>query len=106
MNSFAFRAECIGDVCEFLKALGEKFSIDRCLLSQDTIFPDVEVVVKVRALISDLKEVAFQIEDCHVIAESLKAQDITEYERVYWEHARFLLNEGRRPAVLPLALLI
>lgn len=64
-------------------------------------FPDVEVTIKVDFSVSDLKRVALQVEDCHVIKESLRIEDVAEYERLYWERARFLLNEGRRPS-LPL----
>lgn len=72
MAVFLFRAECIFDVCSFLKLVGEKHRIEFCKLVQDPVFPDVDVMIGLKSSIQELRGLATALEDCHVISESLE----------------------------------
>ena len=71
MTLYYFRAECIGDVCSYLKLVGEQFRIEECKLKQDPVFPDVDVSLAVETGLAELLDLARKVEDGHVIVESL-----------------------------------
>lgn len=71
MPWFSFRAECIGDVCDYLRHVGAQFRIQHLNLIQDECYPDVEAQLVVSASSAELKAIAREIEDAHIIEESL-----------------------------------
>lgn len=72
MNSYSFRSECLHDVLNFLAVVGERSRISACGFRQDDIFPDVEVELVVGMSLVELRKVANEITDLHVINESLE----------------------------------
>lgn len=72
MSTYGFRAECLHDVLNFLAVVGERSRISACRLHQDAVFPDVEVELVVFMSLVELRKVAHEIIDLHVIVESLE----------------------------------
>jgi len=92
---YAFRAECEGDVHLFLSAIA--WDILESDISSETIpdsfgfgkpFPDREVKITTSGNLSleQLRWVADQIEDCHVIADSISPAASYTGERLYGEY--------------------
>jgi hypothetical protein len=71
MNHYSFRAECLPDVLNFLSVASEHAIITSCQITQDPVFPDVEVQLVTSCSIDALRTDADSIEDLHVISESL-----------------------------------
>jgi hypothetical protein len=69
---YSFRAECIGDVCNYLGLVGGRVRIKECKIQQDSMFPDIEVSLDVDADILQLRGLARRIEDGHVIVDSIR----------------------------------
>ncbi|WP_236235704.1 hypothetical protein [Pseudomonas faucium] len=72
MNTYTFRAECLGDVFAFLGALTLKHRIECCTLQPDQCFPDVEVSLRTDGTFKHLQALVDSINDAHIIAESLE----------------------------------
>lgn len=72
MSVFVFSAECVEDVCGFLMAISFRHRIKNFQFSQGGVFPDLDGKIEVDCALSELIELAHQVDDGHVIVESLR----------------------------------
>ncbi|HGY2299952.1 TPA: hypothetical protein ACNV18_005812 [Pseudomonas putida] len=72
MSVFAFSAECVEDVCGFLMGISFRHRIKNFQFSQGEVFPDLDGKIEVDCALSELIELALQLDDGHVIVESLR----------------------------------
>lgn len=82
---YKFRAEGVRDVYEFIRAskiVPENFKITPQSI-EGGVIPDVEVSFKSDMSLEDLRNIAEDIEDCHVIVQSLNAKKLYTGERYF-----------------------
>ena len=86
MKTYKFRAECSTDVINFFRALEEDSFSSIHIQSQDiegTPIPDVDVIFNCNLRLARLIQIAKQVEDCHVIAQTVRPIDQYTGERNY-----------------------
>lgn len=71
MRKYGFRAECLHDVFTFVAAVAEHSRIIDLRVKQDPIFPDCDAWVVVDLTLKELKKIARDIEDAHIVEESI-----------------------------------
>jgi hypothetical protein len=71
MRKFGFRAECLHDVSTFVAAVAEQARIFDVNVKQDQIFPDCDAWIVVDLTLKELKKIACDIEDAHIVEESI-----------------------------------
>mgnify|MGYP006951080720 CR=1 FL=1 len=71
MTKYGFRAECLHDVFTFVAAVAEHSRIVDLSVKQDPIFPDCDAWVVVDLTLKELKKIARDIEDAHIVEESI-----------------------------------
>ncbi len=84
---YKFRAECTIDVFSFLGVIGDQFTdlqITRVMLNGRPL-PDVEVSITTDLLWEDLVSAMRQVEDGHVMAETVTLAALYTGERRGWE---------------------
>lgn len=77
MNIYSFRADHIQDVFD-LMLLPEMRAVRRLTILPNEHFPDVEVELQSDMPQSDLRRLIDQLEDAHVIADTLRACSLKE----------------------------
>lgn len=86
MNTYKFRAECSTDVINFFRAMAEGTFDSVQIESQEIngdLVPDVEVVFDSSNPLATLIQAAKAIEDCHVIAQTIRPIERYTGERNY-----------------------
>ena len=84
MNVYKFRAECDADVDNLMRLLIEAGYITSCLINKEDItVPDIEVSLISEISIDDLRYYMKQIEDSHVMIQTLNTCDKYTGERDY-----------------------
>jgi len=78
MTKYAFRGECLQDVFTFVAAVADYARIIGLQVEQDPIFPDCDAWVVVDLSLKKLQEIACNIEDGHIIAESITLEGVEE----------------------------
>ncbi len=75
MNKYKFRAECAYDALRFIDSIPLKRKGEFKIEDDKESLPDVTVLISVESLTcNELIEIANNIEDCHVIAETLATE--------------------------------
>ena len=79
MPKYKFRAECISDVYAFAEAA----TITKLDIRTDPHIPDVEVYISSDLSLSQLREIASEVPDGHVMVQSINTKKLYTGERYY-----------------------
>lgn len=74
MSPFVFRVESVEELCEFLMKISCGFRIKSFRCWQDEAFTDLEAELHVDCTLSELMRLALQVDDGHLIVETLKRE--------------------------------
>ncbi len=77
MNTYKFRAECELDVKNFMALMPTSTILRIDPIDEDMELPDVECILQTSMTIDRVRFIAFNAEDCHVIAQTIAP--INEY---------------------------
>ena len=80
LKKYKFRAECLSDVIHFLR----QFGVKKVKIKSMKNIPDVTAVIKTKKSIKELIKIAQNLEDCHVIAQTIRKKKEYTGERDYF----------------------